>query len=804
MRKTKWLRIGFVAMFFVYITVFVYGGCGKHGGGDGGGTTSGSSAPVLPVDINPPDSSLMVGAVEPPVPSQQPITITYTTSEGNTFDVEVIPGRVGIFFSAGIEENTATQKITANGGTIIGKVPSADFYVVEVATGTEMTFVATMRQDTDVVRADPDFVEKDESRFEPSEWSSWNDNERAYLNKIRAPEAWDLLENTPEMKNSLTDSTKVEVAIIDKGFLNPLDNWDFEGGYDIPDSWNVRYINDLINTGFPVSNVNMGNAHGFLVASICSAKGNNDKKPIGINWYSPITGILSTTFTGRTYKIFDANAKGIEVINISMGAGSTTTATAHKVFYASYATILSTISKQRPNSKFILVKSAGNGGTAMNFTDLNIPDNMIVVGAYTLDQDNSLISPASYSNYGSNVDIYVPVLEKSGWNGFPFFEEDNSTQCYPGTSFAAPVIAGVVSQMWEINPALTPFQIKTILKDSAITHTVGSNTYRILDMYNAIFNIKNLTLPPATNSWTQKIAQDVPPAPSARHYHSMLWDGQRVIMFGGYDGTKKNDLWWYDPVANTWTQKIAQSVAGSPPARYDHSMVWDGSRVIMFGGSEMTNDLWWYDPNTNTWTEKIANGTAGSPPVRRGYAMVYDGTRVIMFGGSSSGLGTNDLWWYNPGTNTWTEKIANGSVNSPSERSSHTMVYDGFRVIMFGGAGNSNNRNDLWWYNSGTNTWTEKIVQGTAGSPSARWYFSMVWDGTRVVMFGGGEGGGTKKNDLWGYDPGLNTWTQKITQDVPGSPSARYYHTMIWDTAKVIMFGGYDGAEKNDLWWYSP
>ena len=192
----------------------------------------------------------------------------------------------------------------------------------------------------------------------------------------------------------------------------------------------------------------------------------------------------------------------------------------------------------------------------------------------------------------------------------------------------------------------------------------------------------------------------------------MIWDGSKVIMFGGagLNASYRNDLWWYEPISNTWTEKITDNTAGSPPRRCTHSMVWDGTRVIMFGAygysiyynghDPYLNDLWWYEPISNTWTEKINAYIAGSPSLRTNRSMVWDGNRAIMFGAYNMFTGyKNDLWWYDPISNTWAEKIADNTAGSPPQRYSHTMVWDGSRVIMFGGYGvNDINKNDLWWY----------------------------------------------------------------------------------------------------------
>jgi alpha-tubulin suppressor-like RCC1 family protein len=353
----------------------------------------------------------------------------------------------------------------------------------------------------------------------------------------------------------------------------------------------------------------------------------------------------------------------------------------------------------------------------------------------------------------------------------------------------------------------------TSYSDATVTR---SNTYyyRVKAYLGGIDSLYSNVAFGTTILWLMQIDQGAVGSPSVRYRHSMVWDGQKVIMFGGWadGGEKKNDLWWYVPTSGTngtWIDKTTTDI--SPTARYNHSMVWDGQRVIMFGGYDgsFKNDLWWYEPGTNTWTEKIVNEAVGSPSARYRQAMVWDTVRqgVIMFGGSgTSPIYKNDLWWYDPNfgtTGVWFKQIDQDADGSPSARQNHSMVWDGQKVIMFGG-NDGVSKNDLWWYDpaSGTNgTW---IQQFTSIMPSGRMRHSTVWDsiGQRVIMFGGFGTSPTYKNDLWWYDPVTNTWTEKITNGAAGSPSARNEHSMIWDGTRLIMFGGNDGANKNDLWWW--
>jgi len=223
-----------------------------------------------------------------------------------------------------------------------------------------------------------------------------------------------------------------------------------------------------------------------------------------------------------------------------------------------------------------------------------------------------------------------------------------------------------------------------------------------------------------------------------------------IAVTSSASGLHRSDLWWYDSGTNTWSQKIANNTIGSPTGRRAASMVWDGTRAILFGGyaGSPRNDLWWYDSASNSWEEKIPYGTVGSPPFSEGHVAVWDGTRMIMYGGGDS---AGDTWWYDPGNNSWTLKISDGAPGSPASRSAHSACWNGSSMLMFGGGGGTI-KNDLWLYNPSNNTWTERSTQDAPSSPSSRYYASMVWEGMRVILYGGHNGTGPM-NDLWWYTP---------------------------------------------------
>src|SRR5438477_7822465 len=80
-----------------------------------------------------------------------------------------------------------------------------------------------------------------------------------------------------------------------------------------------------------------------------------------------------------------------------------------------------------------------------------------------------------------------------------------------------------------------------------------------------------------------------------------------------------------------WT---ATSLTNAPAARADHTAVWTGSEMIVWGGNGGTNYLntgGKYDPSTDSWT---ATSTTNAPAARVGNTAVWTGSEMIIWGGS--------------------------------------------------------------------------------------------------------------------------------------------------------------------------
>src|SRR5438034_4267766 len=89
-------------------------------------------------------------------------------------------------------------------------------------------------------------------------------------------------------------------------------------------------------------------------------------------------------------------------------------------------------------------------------------------------------------------------------------------------------------------------------------------------------------------------------------------------------------------IDDTWT---ATSTTNAPTARHDHTAVWTGSEMIVWGGSNL-NTGGRYNPGTDSWT---ATSTTNAPTARHGHTAVWTGRERTVWGGAAgSGIGSSD------------------------------------------------------------------------------------------------------------------------------------------------------------------
>src|SRR5690606_10404982 len=83
-------------------------------------------------------------------------------------------------------------------------------------------------------------------------------------------------------------------------------------------------------------------------------------------------------------------------------------------------------------------------------------------------------------------------------------------------------------------------------------------------------------------------------------------------LFGGRDGGDvRADLWAFDLATDAWS--AVEPANDGPAARFGHEAVWvDGLGMVVWAGQSgpttFFDDLWAYDPAANTWTRLPGDG----------------------------------------------------------------------------------------------------------------------------------------------------------------------------------------------------
>ncbi len=223
-----------------------------------------------------------------------------------------------------------------------------------------------------------------------------------------------------------------------------------------------------------------GSYHGSMVASIAAAQSNNG---IGLSGVSaakilPIRalgiqgGRLSDVLDGVLWASGEfisgtpLNLYPADVINLSLGSKNSCSKSEEEV----YARILG-----RPQ-KPVIVAAAGNNSSNVIATAPAGCSGVLAIGA-----TNRSGQRAPYSNFGSSITIMAPGGQNGAGSSEAIYgitwKDDIKTFDYKldaGTSFAAPLVAGVITHMKaavEKPRDLSASQIKQILQDTAVPMT---------------------------------------------------------------------------------------------------------------------------------------------------------------------------------------------------------------------------------------------------------------------------------------------------------------------------------------------
>ncbi|MFE7929626.1 S8 family peptidase [Streptomyces sp. NPDC057456] len=194
-----------------------------------------------------------------------------------------------------------------------------------------------------------------------------------------------------------------------------------------------------------------GNGHGTHVATTIAGSTYGVAKKAKIVAVRVLDNAGSGTTAGVIAGIdwVTNNHSGPSVANLSLGGGASTT--------------LDTAVRNSIASGVTYAVAAGNSSAnASSYSPARVTQ-AITVGATT-----STDARASYSNYGSVLDIFAPGSSiTAGW-----YTSDTATNTISGTSMATPHVAGAAAVYLAGHTSATPAQVATALVNGATSNVV--------------------------------------------------------------------------------------------------------------------------------------------------------------------------------------------------------------------------------------------------------------------------------------------------------------------------------------------
>jgi len=279
---------------------------------------------------------------------------------------------------------------------------------------------------------------------------------------------------------------------------------------------------------------------------------------------------------------------------------------------------------------------------------------------------------------------------------------------------------------------------------------------------------------PASNSWTPMTGVD---APNARYWHTAVWSGSEVIVWGGINSpTYDLSGGRYDPAADTWTPT---SLVDPPSLRWTHVAVWSGTEMIVQAGSGGVVAGGRYDPATDTWSPTSPVNSANNG---QGATGVWTGSEMIVWGGLGSDFVFHfDGGRYDPQLDVW---HPTSTLDVPTARGLHSGAWTGSEMMIWGGY-SYGFPNTGGLYDPATDSWR---TASTTGAPPGRENATAVWTGSEVLFWGGEPDGDPLDPGTGGlYDPALDSWRATTTVN---AATNRYGHTAVWTGSEMIVFGG--------------
>ncbi len=244
---------------------------------------------------------------------------------------------------------------------------------------------------------------------------------------------------------------------------------------------------------------------------------------------------------------------------------------------------------------------------------------------------------------------------------------------------------------------------------------------------------------PGAPTWTELTPAGAPPA--GRSFSTGIYDPirDRLVVFGGLTSEATNEVWELTMSGTpTWTELTP---SGAPPnPRYGHTAIYDPvrDRMVVFGGYDGSmpfGDVWALSlSGTPAWTELSPSGAPPDP--RYFHTAIYDPVRdrMLVAHGNTALGNPDDVWALSLATPAWNELAPAGSL--PGGRYLATTIYDSVRdrMVLYAGYDPSSGPVNSSWELTlwGSPTWNQLVTLGA--TPQSKYGHAAIYDPVRDRM----------------------------------------------------------------------
>jgi serine protease len=364
------------------------------------------------------------------------------------------------------------------------------YYRIQCAQGTSIeNFINELYKTGHFESVEPEYI--NHYTYTPNDPSI---SSQFYLGTIRAIEAWDQTKGNTNITIAIADSggdlVHEDLAANLRVLADPVDGDDNDGngwiddyqGWDFVGSSTANFNDpNFIGDNDPQLVAGGNVSHGVSVAGCASGVADNAKGIAGVGFktkllftkHSPDNEPNSTSVYFGYDGIIYAALSGADVINCSWGGPNRS------------EIIQDIINFVTEDLGVLIVAAAGNTGIDAPFYPAAY-HNVVSVAATTATN-----ARASFSNYGSSVDISAPGV------GIFTTTFGNLYTSIQGTSFSSPLVAGAAALVMDKFPGYTPQQVAEQLRVSsnstelyaANPALLGKMGFGVLDVFSALTKV---------------------------------------------------------------------------------------------------------------------------------------------------------------------------------------------------------------------------------------------------------------------------------------------------------------------------